>query len=98
MNTGNIEFSIISYKYPSVIAHNILSLFGAADLYKTQYRRNEKKILAAMDHFPDDIMQDVYAKNIFNLSIGEYTWYLINWKQNLDPAYDQLLTDKMVNY
>lgn len=98
MNTDDIEFSIISYKYPSVIAHNILHLFGAADLYKTLYRRNEKKILAATDYFPDDIMQDVYARNIYSLNIGEFTKYMIGWKQDLDPAYKTLLVDKIINY
>ena len=98
MNTEDVEFSIISYKYPSVIAHNILHLFGAADLYKTHYRRNEKKILLAMDYFPDDIMQDAYAKNIINLSIGEYSGYLVGWKQILDQKYFSLLSDKVINY
>ncbi len=98
MNTNDIEFAIISYKYPSVIAHNILHLFGAADLYKTVYRRNEKKIVAAMNYFPDDIMQDVYAKNINNLNIGEFTKYLIGWQQYLSPEYSPLLTDKVANY
>jgi hypothetical protein len=98
MNTDDIEFSIISYKYPSVIAHNILHLFGAADLYKTLYRRNENKILAAYDYFPDDIMQDVYARNIYNLNIGKFTKYLIGWKQDLEPLYNPLLVDKIINY
>ncbi len=34
-DTNDVEFAIVSYKYPSEIAHNFLHLFGAADLYKT---------------------------------------------------------------
>ncbi|NJM15009.1 MAG: hypothetical protein HC896_06170, partial [Bacteroidales bacterium] len=44
MNGDDVEFAIVSYKYPSELAHNILHLFGAADLSPTLYRRHEKKI------------------------------------------------------
>ena len=98
MNTHDVEFAIVSYKYPSIIARNILHLFGAADLCKTQYRRNEKKIAVAGKYFPDDIMQDVYAKNLNKLEVGKFTQYLIGWKQRLEPEYQPLLTDKIVNF
>ncbi len=98
MNTYDVEFAIVSYKYPSIIAQNILHLFGAADLCKTQYRKNEKKILIAGKYFPDDIMQDVYDKNISKIKIGEFTQYLIGWKKGLEPDYHTLLTDKIANF
>ena len=98
MNTDDIEFAIVSYKYPSIIAHNILHLFGAADLYKTQYRRNEKKILFAEKYFPDDIMQDIYARSLSSLKISDYTKYLIGWNQELSPLHSPLLVDKIANF
>jgi hypothetical protein len=98
LNTYDVEFAIVSYKYPSVIAQSILHLFGAADLYKTHYRKNEKKILIAGKYFPDDIMQDVYARNINSLEIGEFTQYLIGWKKKLEAEYHTLLTDKIANF
>ena len=98
MNTDDVEFSILSYKYPAVIAHSILHLFGAADLYETEYRRNEKKIELAKNFFPNDIMQDPYAKDINSLEIGEFTKYLIGWSANLDPKYHTLLTDKIIYF
>ncbi len=98
MNTHDVEFAIVSYKYPSIIAQNILHLFGAADLCKTQYRRNEKKIADAAMYFPDDIMQDVYAKNLNKLEVGKFTQYLIGWKQDLEPEYQLLLTDNIANF
>jgi hypothetical protein len=98
LNTHDVEFAIVSYKYPSIIAQNILHLFGAADLYKTEYRRNEKKILIAGRYFPDDIMQDVYGKSISNLKIGEFTKYLIGWNKKLEPEYQTLLIDKVANF
>jgi hypothetical protein len=96
--TNDVEFAVVSYKYPAVIAQNIISLFGAADLYKSLYRRDDKKIQIAAELFPDDIMQDVYAKNINKLEIGNFTKYLIGWSQELDPKYEPLLTDKIANY
>jgi hypothetical protein len=98
MNNEDVEFAIASYKYPSIIAQNILNLFGAADLNKSLYRKNEKKIKLSYNFFPNDIMQDVYAKNINTLEIGEYTQYLIGWTSQLDIKYQTLLTDKIANY
>ncbi len=98
LDTEEVEFSIVSYKYPAIIAQNILNLFGAADLSKTLYRRNDKKIRFAKEYFPNDIMQDVYAKTVSSLEVGEYTKYLIGWNTKLDSKYHTLLTDKIVNF
>lgn len=98
LDTEDVEFSIVSYKYPAIIAQNILNLFGAADLSKTLYRRNEKKIKLAQEYFPNDIMQDVYAKTVTSLEIGAYTKFLLGWNTQLDSKYHTLLTDKIVNF
>jgi hypothetical protein len=98
MNTNDLEFAIVSYKYPSVIAKNILNLFGAANLNRSIYRRNDKKIKIANKYFPDDIMQEVYGKSINSLKVGEFTKYLIGWKNNLDSKYDILLTDNIISF
>lgn len=95
MNHDDVEFSIVSYKYPAVIANSILQLFGAADLYKTEFRKNEKKISMAKEFFPNDIMQEPYGKDINTREIGELTKYLIGWSPDLDPKYYPLLTDKL---
>jgi hypothetical protein len=97
-NTDDVEYAIVSYKYPAEIAHNILELYGAAALYKSTYRRKESKIDFAQKEFPNDIMLDPYAKNINELDIGEYTQYLIGWKDKLDPRYAELLTDARINF
>jgi hypothetical protein len=97
-NTDDVEFAIVSYKYPSEIAHNILALYGAAPLYKSTYRYKESKINFAQKEFPDEIMLDPYAKNINALNIDEFTQYLIGWKDKLDPKYELLLTDARINY
>ncbi len=98
LDTDDIEFTVISYKYPTVLAHNILHLFGAADLFKTPYRRHEKKIERLKQLYPNDIMQDMYAKSLNNIEIGDYTQYLIGWRDNLDPDLKPYLTDKIYNF
>jgi len=93
LDDKDIEFAIISYKYPAVIAQNILSLFGAADLYETVYRRNDKKIKMAKDLLPNDIMQDTYAGKIDHFVMGNLTRFLIGWENELEDKYKALLTD-----
>ncbi|MFO7658779.1 MAG: hypothetical protein R6W78_17090 [Bacteroidales bacterium] len=95
MSHNDVEFAIASYKYPAVIARCILQLFGAAELYKSPFRRNEKKIAMSKDFFPADIMQETGAAGIEMFEIGEFTRYLIGWSPNLDPKYLPLLTDKI---
>lgn len=98
LDTEDVEFAIASYKYPSILAQNILNLFGAANLSESIYRKNDKKVRLAKDYFPNDIMQDVYAKNIENLEIGALTKYLIGWNSELESKYETLLTDKIYGF
>lgn len=93
LDDKDVEFAINSYKYPAVIAQNILSLFGASDLYETVYRRSDKKIKIARDLLPFDVMQDTYAGMIDRYSIGPLTRYLIGWENELEVKYAVLLKD-----
>ena len=98
LDTDDVEFGVLSYKYPSVIAHNILHLFGAADLYETLYRKNTKKIEKLQQLYPNDIMTDVYGRNLNELKIGDYTKYLIGWKDEISADQKPLLVDKFYNF
>jgi hypothetical protein len=97
-NTNDIEFAIVSYKYPAEIAHNILALYGAAPMNKSVYRNNDKKIKQLEQLFPTEIMHDPYAKGIQNLVISPYTRYLIGWTDKYDKQYEKLFTDGIVSY
>lgn len=97
-NTDDVEFAIVSYKYPSEIAHNFLHLYGATDMYKTLLRRKEGNIKILSEQYPDEIMQDPYGKNLNDLTISDYTKYLIGWNETLDPALEPLMQDKMILY
>ncbi len=94
-DTDDVEFSIVSYKYPSEIAHNFLCLFGAVDLYKSETRKSAAKIRLAEKYFPNDIMQDPYARDLKDLEIGEFTRYMIGWTEELPDEFNPLLTDRI---
>lgn len=92
-NTDDIEYAIISYKYPAEIAHYFLKLFGGIDLYKSKERKNNKKVKQAREFFPNDIMQDPELRNIKELEIGDFTKYMIGWSDELSSEYEPLMSD-----
>jgi len=97
-DTEDVEFSIVSYKYAAELVHNFLHLYGAADMYRTVYRKQDRKISLLAEMYPNDIMQDPYGKSVNSLELTDYTKYLIGWSQDLDPELETLMTDKMLNF
>ena len=98
LTQDHVEYAIVSYKYPSEIAHNFLHLYGAADLYRTPFRKSQSKIKKAKELFPNAIMHDPYAKKISGLEICDYTKYLIGWTNEIEESQKPLLTDKFIRY
>lgn len=94
LNNEDVEFSVVSYKYPSEIAHSFLHLYGAADLAGSHFRRSAARIRMGLEAFPDDIMTDVYARPLGELEIGEFTGYMIGWTDELNSQYTSLLTER----
>jgi len=95
MNTKDIEFAIVSYKYPADIAHNILHLYGACDLFETPFRKDKKKINELQSLFPYDIMGETSGRSIERYEIGEITKYLIGWNDRVKEEYTPFLKDKL---
>lgn len=93
METEQIEFAIVSYKYPAEIAHYFVKLFGGLDLYKSDERRSGRKVKKAAALFPNDIMQDPKGRDIRDLEIGPVTGYMVGWSDNLSSEYLPFLTD-----
>jgi hypothetical protein len=92
------EYAIVSFKNPSVIAHEFLHLFGALDLYIGPWdskRKARKKKAAAMKEFPDEIMAFA-QRDIDSLQIGELTKYLIGWDKSLSDYYTRKLFGKRI--
>jgi hypothetical protein len=98
LHTDHVEYAIVSYKYASDIAHNLLHLYGAADMHETIYRRDTRKSKTLGSMYPNDIMQDPYGIPINQMELGEYTKYLIGWKDELDPSLEDLMVDKLMRY
>ncbi len=94
LHNDDVEFSVVSYKYPSEIAHSFLHLYGAADLHESPFRRSKRNIRLARQAFPDDIMSDVYARSLKDIEIGEYTQYMIGWTDDLDSQFEPLMTER----
>lgn len=95
-SSDNPEFSIVSFKNPSVIAHEFLHLFGAWDLYITPFDSHKETIRRkkqAMELFPDEIMAFAY-RNIDSLNISQFTRYTIGWDNALEPKYSELILGK----
>ena len=43
-------------------------------------------------------MQDPYSKNINELIISDFSRYLIGWTDEVDPDFEELLTDRMFSF
>jgi len=67
------------------IAHEILHLFGAWDLYATFQQTKEAESYARM-HFPNSIMLRV-SHNINELTVDPLTAWRIGWNHNPEPWY-----------
>jgi hypothetical protein len=94
LHNDDVEFAVVSYKYPSEIVHSLLHLYGAADLSESPFRRNRRNIKLAGKLFPNDIMSDVYAKSLQVLEIGAFTSYMIGWTDELEQEFTPLLTER----
>ena len=93
------EYAIVSFKQPSVIAHELLHLFGAWDLYINPFERkwkNQRRKKMAMKEFPDEIMAFAY-RDIDKLNISPLTQYLIGWRPELDDKYKSMFFGKRKN-
>ena len=92
-----IEYAIVSFKSPAVIAHEFLHLFGAWDLYKSPFLKKRKSYIKkeqAEKLFPNEIMAFSY-RNIDSLVISPLTKYLIGWDNELDEKYRNMMGKKI---
>jgi len=81
----NVEYAVVHYKFPLIIAHEFLHLFGALDLYVTPFDSKKKNIKIKQlleEEFPNEVMTFT-QKPLEQLSIDEFTEYLIGWRKSL---------------
>ena len=97
-SNNNPEYSVVSFKNPSVIAHKFLHLFGALDLYISPFDKNrkaKKKKDFVMKNFPNEIMAFPY-RSLDSLNISPLTEYLISWDNKLSKEHQQMLFGKKI--
>lgn len=94
MTNEDVEFMVTTYKSPTVLAYQVLDLFGAAPLMYSKTKKKEKVSWEfVQDNFPKDIMAGL-GKRINQLEIGHYTQYLIGWHRNYKEEYKQLASQR----
>ena len=95
---ADIEYAVVSFKQPTVIAHEFLHLFGAWDLYITPFdndKEAKKRKAFAMKEFPDEIMAFSY-RSLDSLNISPFTKYCIGWNKQIDSKYTDMILGKNI--
>ena len=96
LTNENVEFAVTSINNPTLIAAQILEMFGAATLlYSLEKKSEEKSAKYVKDNFPLDIMGNPLS-NINTLDIGKYTQYLIGWHNDFLPEYKTMTSSKLI--
>lgn len=97
-SSSDVEFSIVTSKNTAVIAHEILHLFGAVDLYSNNNYPNFN-FPELKESYPNEIM-NVQHKRIEKLSISPITAYFIGWRDTMSHSDNRLLLhkEKLVDY
>ncbi|MEW6467627.1 MAG: hypothetical protein AB1458_01815 [Bacteroidota bacterium] len=89
MSKEETEYAMTSYKNPSLIASQVLSLFGAAGMGEYYLKKRNKNAKWAREQFPNDIMINAF-RPIEELEIGPYTQYMIGWTDVIEKKYEKL--------
>lgn len=91
LSSKEIEYSVTSFKTPSLISVQILELFGGAVFHYDVKKKKQAKIQEHIEaNFPNDLMAKP-MQNINKTEIGEVTQYLVGWKSELDPKHEILM-------
>lgn len=91
----NKEFAINSGKNTNILALQLLSLFGAQNLYKGDNNKYSiKNLELAHTDFPNDVMVNA-DKDISGLIIDDFTAFMIGWKKTIDSKYNDLFKVKL---
>ena len=96
----NIEYSVVSFKQPAVIAHEFLHIFGALDLYVSPFdnrRAARRRKEWAMKEYPNEVMAFAYRK-IDSLNVSTFTKYLIGWENQMDDKSRRMLFGKKIKF
>ncbi len=97
-SSSDVEYAIVSFKNPAVIAHEFLHIFGALDLYMSPFDRKKKALkskLAIMEYAPKEIMA-FPDRLIEKLEISPATRYFLGWRPEIDEKAKEILFGKKI--
>lgn len=89
VNNEDVELVINSYENSSIIAYELLSLFGAEKLFYSKYGHSKKYAEFAAKEFPNDLMINPFY-DLNKANIGQFTKFLIGWTNEIDKQYYRL--------
>ena len=96
LNNEDVEYFVTTFQSPTVIAYQVLQLFGAATMNYNNGRKKEKEAKSlANKKFPNDIMCNL-SKSIYGLEMGEYTRYLVGWDSKEKLYYKSMVSERKV--
>lgn len=90
----DVEYAVTSYKNPKTIAHEFLHLFGSADMYNTEHKGRDSKLVKLTNkEFPNEIMTNKPIK-LEEAYMSPITKYLIGWDETINENYRAALIEK----
>ncbi len=96
LTNKDVEYAVTTFRAPTVMAYQVLELFGAAPI---MYSESNKKELCSYkyvkNNFPTDIMANL-GKSLQSLDIGAYTSYLVGWNSIFKEEYNTLYPKRKV--
>lgn len=91
LSNKTIEYGVNSFNKPSLMAFQILELFGATSFnFDVKKKRKEKIMKHIDDNFPNDIMAKPF-QTLSKSTTGTVTDYLIGWTPEIDPVHQILM-------
>lgn len=88
LSKTEMEYAMTSYKSPTLIAQQVMSLFGAAGMGEYYVKSKNKNAKFALEEFPNDVMVNL-GRDLNELEIGEYSQYMIGWTDIVDKKYER---------
>lgn len=94
LDKNNVEYLVTSFKSPTVIAYQVLEIFGASPMTYSSYNKDEVEAKQFMEmSYPNEIMGNV-SKNIRTLEMSPFTKYMVGWNNKYDPMYEKFVSTR----
>lgn len=96
LSNTDVEYIVTTFQAPTVLAYQVLQLFGAAPMsYNSGKKKEKASKLIVEEMFPSDVMANL-GKGIQGLIMGDYTKYLVGWSNKKKEYYKSMLSERKV--